>query len=203
MLETDRSGIEYGEGQRYQVIQHCIDRIQAKRYLEIGCSMNDCFDQVVCDVKVGVDPERGGTLRMTSDQFFINNTEQFDVVFIDGLHEHSQVQRDFKNASECLTAGGYILFHDMLPKTRYAASWPKTKHPEEPAWNGDVWRNAFEMAADENWQFFVVQIDHGVGVACRKDNAGTIEYNGESSWEFFRDNWKRLPLISLEALSNK
>ena len=55
----------------------------------------------------------------------------------------------------------------------------------------------YRPAADQNWQFVIVQTDHGVGVARRKDNATTIDYNGESSWEFFRDNWKKLPIVSV------
>lgn len=31
---------------------------------------------------------RGGTHRMTSDAFFATNEEQFDLVFIDGLHHY-------------------------------------------------------------------------------------------------------------------
>jgi hypothetical protein len=32
---------------------------------------------------VGVDPEQGGSARMTSDEFFAENTDKFDLVFID------------------------------------------------------------------------------------------------------------------------
>jgi len=40
------------------------------RYLEIGCAGDTSFHGVSCEEKVGVDPARGGTLRMTSDEFF-------------------------------------------------------------------------------------------------------------------------------------
>lgn len=39
------------------------------------------------EVVVGVDPLLGGTHRMTSDAFFAANTEHFDLIFIDGLHQ--------------------------------------------------------------------------------------------------------------------
>ena len=55
-------------------------------YLEIGCADNDLFDAVMAGRKVGVDPLRGGTHRLTSDAFFAGyDGEPFDVVFIDGL----------------------------------------------------------------------------------------------------------------------
>lgn len=195
--EKDISGCEYGEGYRYQVIQHCIDRIGAKSYLEIGCSKNWSFDNIKCEHMVGVDPVEGGTLRMTSDEFFNQNNENFDVVFIDGLHEHKQVQRDFINSSRCLNDGGYILFHDMLPKNRFAASWPRIKHKNAPAWNGNVWINAFELASNPDWEFFIVQIDHGVGVCYRKNNASVLEYSGQRDWDYFREHWKNLPRTDL------
>lgn len=198
--KKDVSGCEYGNGYRYQVVQHCIDSIGAKSYLEIGCSENDCFDVIKCDTKVGVDPVRGGTVRSTSDEFFETNTQKFDVVFIDGDHEHKQVQRDFRNSANFLNEGGVILFHDMLPKNRYAASSPRQKHKDAPAWNGNVWINAFELASNPDWEFFIVQIDHGVGVCYRKNNASVLEYSGRTDWDYFREHWKSLPRIHLPEL---
>jgi hypothetical protein len=40
------------------------------KYLEIGCASNKLFDSVYSLQKTGVDPESGGTHRMTSDDFF-------------------------------------------------------------------------------------------------------------------------------------
>jgi len=136
----------------------------------------------------------GGTTRSTSDDFFKTNTEKFDVVFIDGLHEHSQVQKDFENSLNFLNGGGVILFHDMLPKNRYAASWPRQKHKQAPAWNGNVWMNAFEIASNPKYKFYIYDCDHGVGVVSVSENNKTICYNKESDWNFFRDNWKKLPI---------
>ena len=43
------------------------------KYLEIGCASNELFDSVCSLQKTGVDPESGGTHRMTSDDFFDKN----------------------------------------------------------------------------------------------------------------------------------
>ncbi len=40
------------------------------RYLEIGCFWNALFDAVMARHKTGVDPVRGGTHRMPSDDYF-------------------------------------------------------------------------------------------------------------------------------------
>jgi hypothetical protein len=44
-------------------------------YLEIGCFDNKAFDTIPPPLKqkIGIDPLRGGTHRMTSDVFFSNN----------------------------------------------------------------------------------------------------------------------------------
>ena len=46
-----------------------------------------------CKKKVGVDPVSGGTIRVTSDNFFRTNKEKFDCIFIDGLHKYAQVKK--------------------------------------------------------------------------------------------------------------
>ena len=53
---------------------------------------------------------------MTSDDFFRDNKEKFDLIFIDGLHETNQVDRDIENSLKFINKGGTILLHDCLPK---------------------------------------------------------------------------------------
>lgn len=129
-------------------------------YLEIGCDRNVLFDAVPTPDKTGVDPLRGGTLRQTSDAFFAANTRQFDVIFIDGLHEYRQVRRDVINAMAALKPDGWIAVHDMLPVT-----WREEHVPRiNKGWTGDVWKLGMELAATPGLPFRIVLIDHGVGL---------------------------------------
>ena len=57
---------------------------------------------------MGIDPVEGGTHKMTSDEFFYNNNDKFDIIFIDGLHQYEQVIKDVKNSLNCLTKNGII-----------------------------------------------------------------------------------------------
>jgi hypothetical protein len=140
------------------------------RYLEIGCQRNACFDSVMADVKIGVDPIKGGTHRMTSDEFFAQNEEIFDVIFIDGLHEFHQSRRDAMNGLARLRQGGFMLLHDLLPN-----SWAQEHVPRlSRVWTGDVWKTALELASTHGLTYRTVTIDHGVGIA-RKD-AHSITY---------------------------
>jgi len=147
---------------RIAVVNHLISISGglSSRYLEIGCASNALFDSVASLNKVGVDPASGGTLRMTSDNFFSQNKEIFDVIFIDGLHEYEQVHRDAINALNSVNTGGYIAFHDFLPTT-----WKEHHVPRiSGSWTGDCWKLAVQLAESSGVEFIILDIDHGVGV---------------------------------------
>ena len=132
------------------------------RYLEIGCAGNDLFDATMVAEKVGVDPVRGGTHRMTSDAFFETwGGEGFDVVFIDGLHLYEQVRRDFDGALKVLKPGGWIAIHDMLPRDWLEEHVPQIR---TRGWTGDGWKVAFEFLASPDIEFRLLALDHGVVV---------------------------------------
>ena len=59
---------------------------------------------------------RGGTIRTTSDEFFKNNKEKFDLIFLDGLHTYHQTIKDINNSLRNLNSNGIIIIHDCLPK---------------------------------------------------------------------------------------
>jgi SAM-dependent methyltransferase len=50
--------------------------------------------------------------KMTSDEFFKNNTMEFDFIYIDGDHVRDQVARDAENAYKVLKSGGIMVFDD-------------------------------------------------------------------------------------------
>lgn len=137
-------------------------------YLEIGCADNALFDAVMARRKVGVDPRRGGTHRMTSDAFFAarrdrgtpeNEPQRFDVVFVDGLHLYHQVRRDLDGALSVLNPGGWIAFHDMLPRDWLEEHVPQIR---TRGWTGDGWKLTFELLASPDLEFRLLAIDHGV-----------------------------------------
>ena len=110
--------------------------------------------------KVGVDPVRGGTHRMTSDAYFAAYPEaRFDVIFIDGLHLYDQVRRDLVNALAAVKPGGWIALHDSFPR-----DWLEEHVPQivTSGWTGDGWKVAFELLETEGVEFRLVAIDHGV-----------------------------------------
>ena len=107
------------------IIQLFIDYNRAKSYLEIGgqpSDPNSTFNTIKCETKHAIDPEEkeNATFCMTSDDFFDKHggEQKYDVVFIDGWHEHKQVYRDIVNSLDNLEDEGVIILHDMIPLTR-------------------------------------------------------------------------------------
>jgi hypothetical protein len=135
-----------------------------------------------------------------SDDYFVVNTEKFDVIFIDGLHKYEQVLKDFINAWNCLNIGGYIVIHDCNPLTKDIAA----PEPIVNEWCGDVWK----LIADINMNYkdikaVVIDTDYGCGVVRKTfDTVLEIEINKEIEkleYEYLEANRKEiLNLITQE-----
>jgi len=65
------------------------------------------FDQNVSSYK-----SRLRKNKMTSDNFFKNNNEKFDLIFVDGDHHYNQVLKDASNAWKVLNSKGILIFDD-------------------------------------------------------------------------------------------
>lgn len=144
---------------RFDIINHLISKYNYKSYLEIGTQHGNCFTEIKASYKVCVDPEKnfeGLTHIMTSDQFFSQNKESFDIIFVDGLHTEEQTTKDILNSLSCLNEGGSIVVHDCLP------------HCEEYikiCWNGTTFRSIIDLrCTNPNLNIVVVDTDCGCAV---------------------------------------
>lgn len=158
---------------RWDLIQNIINKHKFSDYLEIGCDKDQCFSKVVIKNKIGVDPISGGTIRSTSDQFFLTNKDKFDIIFIDGLHKYEQVIKDIYNALQALNENGFILVHDCLPRTLAHQAIPRYRG----SWNGDVWKAIVELRTKQNLDTYTCQIDFGVGIIQKKLNKDLLDVN--------------------------
>ena len=53
-------------------------------------------------------------LKDTSDNFFLNNKSQFNLIYIDGSHHYDNVKKDFVNSYNCIEKNGIMIFDDFL-----------------------------------------------------------------------------------------
>lgn len=184
---------KYNLGSRIDILKFIQGRKRSKNYLEIGCHKNEVFNEIVVSgEKVGVDPARGGTLRMTSDDFFDQNETFFDLIFVDGLHIYEQLKKDVENSFRFLAPGGVIVLHDMLPLGASVA----TRERNTKVWNGDVWRLNFNLINNENFNYHIVNMDMGCGIISKvKSNNISLSENIENNFDFFEQQINKLPIV--------
>lgn len=189
--------INFDKNTRLDLIQYCIEKTNCNSYLEIGCDKNQIWRHIKVEKMLGVDPVRGGNMRMTSDEFFKQNNETFDVIFVDGLHEYKQVTRDINNSINVLNDNGIIIIHDMLPRTEEMAN---PNIISKGSWLGDVYKSAFDLAGRSDVIFKLVLIDQGCGVLVKQENKNPIPFE-TADWNYYVNNWKKLPLIEYKDIS--
>ena len=186
---------------RLEIVQSIIEKKNFKKYLEIGCFDDELFNFIKCDKKVGIDPVSGGTIRATSDQFFANNDENFDCIFIDGLHEYHQVKKDIFNSLQFLNEGGIILLHDCLPNNYFEQATPRCQW----IWNGDVWKAIVECRSLKDIDVYTCYADFGIGVIFKRPNKNLLDFSHKDYSklkfeDYFYNNKKLMNIIEYEDL---
>jgi len=183
---------------RKYIVNKIIDLKNYKTYLEIGCDQDELFSSVKIEKKIGVDPNNGGTHRMKSDLFFEENNQNFDIVFIDGLHEYHQVKKDILNSINCLNPNGIVLVHDCFPMSYYDQAIPRAQRK----WNGDVWKAITELRTFDNLNICVGAFDNGIGLIQKKNNQNKLllktKIKDLKYTDYFNNYNQYLNLLSVE-----
>jgi hypothetical protein len=201
LRKFDRINIDWNQipYNRISVLNFLIKNSKIDTYLEIGCDKNLTFDSIFLKNKIGVDPVRGGTHRMTSDNFFDENNTIFDLIFIDGLHHYEQVKRDVINSLNKSKSNSWIVLHDVFPRNAVEEHTPCiTSGP----WTGDVWKIAFDLMKINGIEFKIVLIDFGVLVIRKLQEK--VDFNiaqnnqVDRNFDYFYSNRHILPLLEWE-----
>ena len=111
----------------FNVIEAISRSVAAQSYLELGLwdannyrSMNTIVPHCVgVDMNVHFEGEIPNFYQMTTDEFFAQNKEKFDLIFIDASHKFEQVKIDFENSINALEEMGIIILHDTDPAEEY------------------------------------------------------------------------------------
>ena len=188
---SKKINFNFDKHNRIDLINYVINKYNYKKYLEIGCHNNEVFNKIKIE-KIGVDPVSGGNFKGTSDKFFEQNKENFDCIFIDGMHEYKQVKKDIINSIKFLNKNGIIILHDCLPKSINHQRVPRTRY----SWNGDVWKAVVEARTWKHVDTFTVLSDQGLGIIKNKDNSDLLNLEDISfeklKFKFFYDNYQKI-----------
>ena len=193
----------YSDIKRWDLINFIANEYNSTDYLEIGVNDGICIRQINVLNRDGVDPspasESGGVTNVpeinyeiTSDDFFQNHAyKKYDIIFIDGLHHCSQVDKDIENSLKYLKEDGFIFLHDCNPPVYEMQIVPR----QQGLWNGDVWKSIVKLrCTNPNLEMSVVDTDWGVGVI--KKGHQNI-YDKETlekclDWNYFDNNREEL-----------
>ena len=168
-------------GQHHDVIVEFVKFCDFTSFLELGIGpghlcpkLNDEIQENSHNIRleriVGVDQldkrdilPPGGKVKYfhaTTDEFFKDNTEQFDCVFIDAKHEYKQCHRDFNNSLEVLTENGLIFLHDTYP------GGPCDLNDSS---SGDVYRTYIDLVEREDLEVINIPFHLGLCIVRRVD----------------------------------
>ena len=185
---------------RSEIIQKIIDSKKYKNYLEVGCDKDENFSKINVEKKIGIDPLKGGTLRMTSDDFFKKNDEKFDLIFLDGLHTYEQTIKDIDNSLKFLNNHGVVIIHDCLPKKIWNQIVPRVYGH----WNGDVWKAIVHSRTYSYADTYTCIADHGLGIIFKRKNRDLLElkkdFKNLKFSEYYYNHKKFMNPISYENL---
>ncbi len=173
---------------RYDIINALIKRYGYETYLEIGLRWGRCFNNVVAKHKESVDIAHNPTYKMTSSEFFINHNNTYDIIFVDGNHEEYAALYDITMALSIMRPGGAVVVHDCNPPTIDDTALNK---------NGEVYKAFIRCRKIHNYNFCVVNTDHGCGVITEHPivSGGNSVCLHADTWDYFDQN--RVELLNL------
>lgn len=211
------------EQKRYDVINLLLNSLNRDTtYLEIGVrDPDDNFNLIEAHQKFSVDPgiefkSNPVDFPYTSDDFFeklttgeiLDSSLKFDVIFIDGLHLASQVDRDIQNSLNWLKEDGFIVLHDCNPPTEWHARecYEYRNTPAVGFWNGTTWKAFLKHRSNPSLSSCCVDIDFGIGVISKTKKIGSSTEISNEFYDYWalderREEW--LGLVSFQTFREK
>jgi len=169
-------------------------------YLELGVDTGNNFSNIHVPFpwnKRGVDvqPIKGHfsyyNARVfigTTNQFFEETPETFDLIFVDADHEREQFVRDVNNSLEILNPGGTIVCHDCLPEKEENQQMPRICEQ----WTGDVWKGWMDLRnTREDLKMCVIDQDWGCGLIQLGKQKCTNIKEEDLTWSNFKVRKKK------------
>jgi hypothetical protein len=146
-----------------------------KRYLEIGIKKGSCFNQIapLCKEAYAVDILNCKKLiKQNKNLFWFHGKSEdflkqhpvdkkFDLVFIDGAHEHKASLNDFKLVFPLVNDNGIILLHDTYP--------PSEKFTSK-SYCHDTYKTAeYIMKYYSHYEFVTLPFSYGISIFRKLD----------------------------------
>lgn len=164
------------------LVEHLAQWLRPERYLEIGVLNGESMKRIQNHATecYGVDVtfshrnynNNVKLFEMPSDDFFsiLNPNIKFDMIFIDGLHEKSQVYRDFINSKDRIIEDGLIVLHD---------TYPMDDAMIQPWFCHDAWEAAQKIKKEFRDEFEMITLPFNPGLTIMKK----MRYDRQLIWK--------------------
>lgn len=183
-----------------QIINYLIQKYDFKTYLEIGVrNPNDNYYKINIQYKECCDIDNSYgvvTYHMPSDEMFriMPLDKKYDIIFIDGMHDESYVDRDLKNSIKHLNPNGIICLHDVVPLYE-GTTIKKDKYDDKTGfWNGDVYKSIAKLYGSELDYYTINNGDSGLGIIKYKEGViNNLNWKCKYKYSYLFDDSKRFP----------
>ena len=199
---------------RFEIINNLTNK--NSKYLEIGVENGFTFNNVHFTDKLGVDPDPkmnsnlDKIIKCTSDDYFKNNNQIFDVIFIDGMHQVEYILNDINNSIKALNENGTLFIDDIMPFNYNEQLKIPIKHYYEneilkygEPWTGDVWKIIYfilqHLSEKVNFSYYSNLNYRGVAMFKIKEQFEIDKNNIETinNYDYFKDYMNYISLINL------
>jgi hypothetical protein len=191
---------------RFEFLNILIKRLRLTSFLEITHDDKklSTFPNIVCQKKYGVDPNGKKTFALSSDEFFsiLSPAVKFGLVFVDGFHDESIVDREIASSLNHLEDGGILVVHDVNPAEERLQLDSLANGGQMP-WCGTVWRSFAKLRMErEDLRMLTVDLDWGYGLIVRGEQM--LFPKKELTYSMLeRDRVELLNIISLQSFLSK
>jgi predicted O-methyltransferase YrrM len=152
------------------IIRVLIEIMQPKSYLELGIYEGETFEManslIARCVGVDIQDNRKSSIgefhEMSTNDFFVQNSECFDMIFIDADHSIQSVREDLYEALICLNDLGIIILHDTDPARKALV---------DPGYCGDAYKINEVLTQDTSLMHMVLPVhEEGITIIRRANS---------------------------------
>ena len=101
-------------------------------------------------------------------KFLEENTEKFDLIYVDDWHSYSHVKKELELIDKISDETTLILVHDLMGMSHHPNYfYPKSHHPSTEWGEGGPYRAVEEL--DKNkWEWMTIPVNHGLTLLRKK-----------------------------------
>ena len=101
-------------------------------------------------------------------KFLTNNTEKYDLIYVDDWHSYPHVKRELEEIDRISDENTIILLHDLMGQSCHPHFFNPINHNEKTEWGlGGPYR-AVEELDKEKWEWATIPINHGLTILRKK-----------------------------------